>query len=198
MWTCPYGNLDGDSKYEHRPPTDNGPLRKYALNPQKHKKDFIGASRPVGRVLLSCGGRGPIPPTVGAPKVHSVQRRWGCCIENGAGRSSLALLPLHRAKPGPPPGLPAPGSPRCSGSRTRQAHAAAGPAPAPGPYPPGRPERHCPGASAPLESRPWTRLTPSGRRLQAQRRALGWSPRNPTASWSGGPEPRALRGRRKM
>lgn len=141
--------------------------------------------------MLSCGGRGPIPPTVGAPKVHSVQRRWGCCIENGAGRSSLALLPLHRAKPGPPPGLPAPGSPRCSGSRTRQAHAAAGPAPAPGPYPPGRPERHCPGASAPLESRPWTRLTPSGRRLQAQRRALGWSPRNPTASWSGGPEPRA-------
>lgn len=149
---------------------------------QKKKKKFIGASGPVGRVLLSRGVRGPIPPTERAPKVHSVRRGWGCCIENRAGRSSSAFLPLHPTKPGQPPGRPAPRARRCSGSRKPQAYAPATPARALGPYPQGQPEWRCPGASAPLESRPWTRLTPSGRLLQAQRRALGWRPQNPTSS----------------
>lgn len=144
-----------------------------------------------GAGIAESWGRGPIPPAVEAPKVHSVRRGWGRCIESRAGRSSSVLLPLDPAKPGQPLGCPAPRACRCWGSRKRRAHAPAAPARALGLCTRGRPEQHCPGASAPLESRPWTRLTPSGKRLQDQRRALGWRPQNPTISWSGGLGPGA-------
>lgn len=149
-------------------------------------------------VLLSHGRRGPIPLAIGAPKVHSVRQGWGCCIESRDGRSSLALLPLRPAKVGRSLDRPAPRARRCLGSRKQRAHAPAAPAPALGPCLQGWPEQRCPGVSAPLESHPWTLLTPSGRRLQVQWHALGWRPRNLMMSWSCDLGPWALHGWRKM
>lgn len=118
--------------------------------------------------MLSTGQGRPIPPALrpafGAAKM-------GCCIESG-------LLPLVRTKAGHLHRQVTQAR-RCSGSRTRPANVPVAPAQTLGPWLLGRPTRHCPGVSGPLESLPWTRLMRSSRRL-------GWHWWNPTKSWSGG------------